>query len=190
MISLHCKLGFYTCQYGGCISSYYICDSYQVCRHSVDEWNCSICSVENHAIVSSVFCISYCSYSTCTCGNMYFHCTTQGCVPFCKVCDSISDCLELSDEITCNLSIWISLEQSLREPGYETVSNCSNFTMLPCEDDKLSLCYARSAICIYEVDLYDTTLHCRDGGHLKECMSKIILSGYECCVMTVGTVQG
>ena len=86
----------FRCKDGTCILSSYVCDGYADCFDKNDEANCTdVCTL------ADVTCYIACLPDVCVCGEMYFHCTSQECIPLNLLCDNRQDCKDLSDERSC-----------------------------------------------------------------------------------------
>ena len=69
-----------------------------------------------------------CHRDNCTCGRHFYHCQEAGCVPWHKLCDSVTNCPHGDDEEKCGnlLSAKTSRESQMlsREPNYFQLFQC------------------------------------------------------------------
>ncbi len=95
-----CFPGHFICADGTCILSSYYCDGAQQCPDGSDETSCTHVCWGNISSTAECF-SSKCRKPSCHCSTHYFQCRSGGCVPWSHVCDSISHCVDGSDEIWC-----------------------------------------------------------------------------------------
>ena len=96
-----------------------------VCMHA--GCNPKLCSCTLRAtgrkITDVVFCANHCIPLTCSCGPLFFQCSSGGCISLSKFMNGIHDCMDASDEIDA-----IPAEsQNSQEASYDEVNDGTNF---------------------------------------------------------------
>ena len=88
-----CSSTYFQCSDGTCLDEHLVCDGRQHCMMGEDEKNCTNICTDN------VNCAFSCSYLTnCHCVRGFFQCQTGGCIAVGKLCDTVYNCEDGSDE--------------------------------------------------------------------------------------------
>ena len=117
------KCDHFLCNDGTCLWEKFLCDGKQHCVNGDDEENCGpMCT---NAEVKN--CLKQCSYEeNCRCSRGYFQCQSGGCISVGKLCDSVADCIDASDEnILCFLASLTRHWQELEAEWNQALQHCS-----------------------------------------------------------------
>uniref|UniRef100_A0A0N5AMQ2 Low-density lipoprotein receptor domain class A n=1 Tax=Syphacia muris TaxID=451379 RepID=A0A0N5AMQ2_9BILA len=183
-----------------CISKSHLCDGFGDCPDNADEENClNPCSTEAVKKSNLVYCddkrpyqkklacmglIDQCKKSCDKCDPIYaFSCKSdKACIPRVKVCDTIYDCADGSDELGCPergvLSCAVGLVQKkkwiIQSKVCDGVIDCPDgtdeATCSHCGNNATFCEFSRSCIPIYK--LCDGNIDCNDGSDETNCSCK------------------
>ena len=91
----HLPKVFFQCADDTVIIQHHVCDGEADCPDGSGEYNCTwLCDFQRGAHN----CFSDCIKPSCTYHQLYYQCQSGGCIPASKVCNSINDCNDSSDE--------------------------------------------------------------------------------------------
>ena len=198
-----CGLGFWQCQSGGCIALSKFCDYQQDCQDASDEkcpvMQCDVgqvrCRNGECINVRELFDLQrHCldnsdeqdlehenRYATKYCTNLDHHNNmltkpasiskkSAHYVPLVRVNDFIPDCPYGSDEPD-----YFAIVHSKNK---STDIHCPPYEM-PCMRDHPK-CFPQDKFCVYEIDLEDEMLHCRNGRHVQNCKNFTCTQTFKC----------
>ena len=117
------KCEHFSCNDGTCLMEKFLCDGKYHCVNGDDETNCgSMCSSYEFK-----HCLEQCSYEVnCRCSRGYFQCQSGGCITVGKLCDSVDDCSDKSDEpISCFIRSAELQWQAVQVQWNQTIQQCS-----------------------------------------------------------------
>ena len=72
------------------------------CPDGTDEADCDHVCIFVSNVTGKKDCFSTCLSPSCTCSDLYYHCSLGGCVPWSRVCDGVMDCPNNEDEQACH----------------------------------------------------------------------------------------
>ena len=93
-----CQSQQYQCDDMSCILLAAVCDGYRDCSNGEDEQCSHVCS---HTEQGSLDCLVDCHPDNCSCAFTHFQCQSGGCITMERVCDSLDDCSDATDENGC-----------------------------------------------------------------------------------------
>ena len=162
-----CPPSYVRCN-SGCISEQLVCDGKVDCGNGKDEQNCTfLCDAVN---ATPNYCQTKCQPGNCTCHELYFQCSSGGCIHSSKLCDGHANCINSEDESLCfNLTstprtrdtrndfipdeenssdeeIYVDGLRSIREVGDHT---CGDVLQVPCLKGHPA-CYSIHQMCLYD----------------------------------------
>ena len=98
--SLKMVYGLYKCEDLTFVAEHHVCDGDADCPDASDEMHCNdVCTFFKP--LNNLDCYTMCTRDVCICSNMYFQCSTGGCISLSKFCDGVLDCQDMSDELLC-----------------------------------------------------------------------------------------
>ena len=200
-----CPPAYVICN-NGCVSEQFLCDGQVDCGNGEDEQNCShLCDVSN---ATPHYCLARCHPENCTCHELYFQCSSGGCIYSSKVCDGYADCMNSEDESFCfsptstqrhisartmfipdkfglsDQEIYIDLSKSVSK---EIDDTCGSLHQVPCMEG-YPACYPLDKACLYDHTEDGRLKYCMHGLHLLECEHFRCSGSFKCqysyCVST------
>ena len=195
-----------------CISERFLCDGKIDCDNGEDEQNCThLCTSFN---TSQSYCQTKCHPENCTCHELYFQCSSGGCIHSSQVCDGLANCINSEDESFCfslvstqynvdtrndfipdeedssDEEIYINL---LRSTKKEVDDKCNSAQQVPCLKGHPT-CYSIDKMCLYDHTQDGRLKYCRNGLHLLECEHFQCSGSFKCqhsyCLPTYKVCNG
>ena len=196
----------------GYISEQFLCDGKIDCDNGEDEQHCThLCSSFN---TSPNYCQTKCHPDNCTCHELFFQCSSGGCIHSSQVCDGFVNCMNNEDEAICfslkstqyntdvrndlipdekdslDEVLYINLLRSVRK---EVDDACDSVDQVPCLKGHPA-CYSIDKMCLYDHTQDGRLKYCRNGLHLLECEHFQCSGSFKCrhsyCVPTHKVCNG
>ena len=167
-----------------------------------------------HLTQAKNYCQTKCHPENCTCHELFFQCSSGGCIHSSQVCDGHVNCINGEDESFCfslmsthynidtrndfipdeedssDEEIYINLLRSARK---ETDDTCNSVHQVPCLKGHPA-CYSIDKICLYDHTQDGRLRYCRNGLHLLECEHFQCSGSFKCqhsyCVPTYKVCNG
>ena len=206
-----CPPSYVICN-NGCISEQLLCDGKVDCGNGEDEQNCThLCEAVN---ATPKYCQSKCYPGNCTCHELYFQCSSGGCIHSSKVCDGHANCINSEDESFCfkltsalrtrdtsndfipdkedssDEEIYVNVLRSVRKVADDT---CGAVLQVPCLKGHPA-CYSMHQMCLYDHTEDGRLRYCGNGLHLLECEYFQCSGSFKCqhsyCVPTYKVCNG
>ena len=206
-----CPPSYVRCN-SGCISEQLVCDGKVDCGKGEDEQNCThLCDAVN---TPPNYCQTKCHRGNCTCHELYFQCSSGGCIHSSKLCDGHANCINGEDESACfslmptprtgdtrndfipdeenssDEEIYVTVLRSVGEAGVDT---CSDVLQVPCLKGHPA-CYSIHQRCLYDHTEDGRLKYCGNGLHLLECEYFQCSGSFKCqhsyCVPTYKVCNG
>ena len=206
-----CPPAYVKCN-NGCISDLFLCDGKVDCDNGEDEQNCShLCNVLN---ATPHYCLARCHPENCACHELYFQCSSGGCIHSSKVCDGETDCVSGEDEFIClsptstrrhinttndfipdeidspDEEAYINLLKSVSK---QTDHTCGSMQEVTCMKGHPA-CYPLNKTCLYDHTEDGRLKYCRNGLHLLGCEHFWCSGSFKCqhsyCVPTYKVCNG
>ena len=169
-----CPTFSFKCENGNCILAHYECNGVKDCADGSDEEACTlVCDSEN--------CFSSCSKPKCRCTQLFYQCSSGGCIPFSHLCDGISHCPYNEDELTCPSQKTTALKPNkCRDKGCQDIQACRNNWCRCAFLGSNKSCFPNSHICVFERDIYGNALYCDNTEHLRFCFNHSCPQMFKC----------
>ena len=146
-----CSQEFYRCADGTCILRHYVCDGIQHCRDNFDELGCSLNS-------------NYLKY------NISKYCCHKGTAMFLRFQIDLMPMYQWYQEHR-----WKVLEEitDSRKPNQQFVTCPVGWSR--CSNKNETYCYPNTQLCVFERDIYGSSLYCPNTGNLEDCSTVLLM---------------
>ncbi|XP_069987568.1 serine protease nudel [Penaeus vannamei] len=152
------------CATGVCIGQEMKCDMKLDCPDLADELptcptHFSLCAPDKET-------------DTCVCEDEMMQCPDKICIPFDKVCDGISHCLDGSDEVNCTcIEMLRRVDRRKVCDGIIDCEDQDDEKYCGCSDHSKFRCYNSSQMCIEEELMCDGKSDCENGEDENHCLA-------------------
>ncbi len=183
-----CSELHFQCLLGGCVPWSRVCDGVDDCPHHEDEEGCLFYYKDNTEIISIIHKsgrLQLFPEKKADTSNDTYRCTDGKTLPRILINDLIPDCPSQSDEE----DYYHFLKNGSRTIYSNNPLLCDAADETTCVKNFPGVCYSRHAFCVFE-----TGVHCRNGGHLRHCKYHVCPSQFKCpssyCIPTHSVCDG
>ncbi len=192
---VQCELGFYRCADAVCISDLFVCDGQSDCAAGDDESIC-FCPFQNDLVKDSELCEKNSVTRYKPFYGVFKNMKSNSCIPHYEDKYLLHYVVLSKETFMCNNGETIPHEyqndlvpdcsDNSDEQEYVQLLNSATAITPKCHGIEISClkghskCFDIHRLCQYDMDLRHELMYCRNGEHLKNCLSFPCSNSYKC----------